>query len=148
MRKLFLIFTIISLVCGSTIAMADMIDNNDGTVTDTSTGLMWQKETAAGTYTWMQALAYAEASTLGNHNNWRVPNINELLTLVDESSYEPAIYEPFKATTLDDLYWSSTTYTNTPIYAWSINFTQGVTRVLESDKDEDTLYVRIVRTVN
>ena len=40
------------------------VDNSDGTISDTSTGLMWQKETAPGTYTWEQALTYCENLTL------------------------------------------------------------------------------------
>ena len=43
-------------------AQAGYIDNGDGTVTDTGTGLMWQKATApgitSGQYTWEQALTY------------------------------------------------------------------------------------------
>jgi hypothetical protein len=146
MRKFLLILTIIFLIHG--IAIAEMIDNGDGTVTDTTTGLMWQQATAAGTYTWMQALAHAETSGLGNYDNWRVPNINELLTLVDDSSYEPAIYDLFKTTTQNEIYWSSTTYSNTPVYAWGIDFTEGATRILEADKDAVSLYVRLVRTID
>ena len=50
---------------------SNFIDNGDGTVTDTETGLMWQKATAPGTYNWQNALSYAEGLTLGGHSDWR-----------------------------------------------------------------------------
>jgi hypothetical protein len=63
------------------------VDNSDGTVTDTSTGLMWQQATASGTYTWEQALTYCENLTLpaGGYSDWRMPNRNELQSIVDYS---------------------------------------------------------------
>jgi hypothetical protein len=65
----------------------NFVDNRDGTITDTGTGLVWQQATAPGTYTWQQALAYCENLTLGGHGDWRLPNRNELQTLVDYSRY-------------------------------------------------------------
>ena len=50
-------------VRGNPLPANNFIDNNDGTITDTATGLMWQKATAPGTYTWQQALAYCEDLT-------------------------------------------------------------------------------------
>ena len=73
------------------------VDNSDGTITDTSTGLMWQKATAPGTYTWEQALTYCENLTLpaGGYSDWRLPNRNELQSIVDYSRYNPAIDTTF-----------------------------------------------------
>ncbi len=45
-------------VRGEPLPANNFIDSRDGTVTDTSTGLMWQQDTALGTYTWQEALAY------------------------------------------------------------------------------------------
>ncbi|MBU1914685.1 MAG: DUF1566 domain-containing protein, partial [Candidatus Thermoplasmatota archaeon] len=50
------------------------IDNKDGTVTDTRTGLMWEKETAPDTYTWEEALRYCEELRLAGHEDWSLPN--------------------------------------------------------------------------
>ena len=74
----------------------NFIDNGDGTITDTVTGLMWQKATAPGTYTWEQALTYCENLTLaGDYSDWRLPNRNELQSIVDYSRYNPAIDTTF-----------------------------------------------------
>lgn len=148
MRKFLLIFILTFFVYG--VAIAGMVDNNNGTVTDTSTGLMWQKATA-GTYTWQAALKYAEDFDLEDYNDWRLPNINELLTLVDDSSYDPAIYEPFKDTTGNSSYWSSTTYPEdnmdaSPEYAWVVEFSEGRVRLLVAEKT-NLLNVRLVRTI-
>ncbi|MCX5896253.1 MAG: DUF1566 domain-containing protein, partial [Proteobacteria bacterium] len=72
-------------------SLGHFVDNNDGTVTDTDTGLMWQKGTAPGTYVWQQALSYCQKLTLAGHNDWRLPNRNELQSLVDYSRFDPSI---------------------------------------------------------
>jgi hypothetical protein len=81
----------------------NLVDNGDETVTDTETGLMWQKATAPGIYTWQQALAYAEGLELpsGGYSDWRLPNRNELQTLVDYTRYGPSIDPLLQASTVD-----------------------------------------------
>jgi len=66
------------------------VDNGDGTVTDTSTGLMWAQTDSMGDITWEDAKRYCENIILSNYNNWRMPTIEELKTLFDKSldSYE------------------------------------------------------------
>lgn len=64
-------------------------DNGDGTVSDLNTGLMWQKTTDAkpdtleGRVTWYEGEAYAQKLRLGDYDDWRVPGIKELISLVD-----------------------------------------------------------------
>jgi len=60
--------------------------------------------------TWFEATRYCENLTLGGFNNWRLPNINELYSIVDYSSIQPAIDSPFLylANSRDRVYWSST----------------------------------------
>ena len=55
----------------------NFIDNGDGTITDRSTGLMWQKDRSTSLQ-WDEALAYCENLTLANYTDWRLPNLNEL----------------------------------------------------------------------
>ena len=52
--------SIVGLFMFCSLASADLVDNNDGTVTDTATGLMWQ-QAEAGNFNWWAALAYCEA---------------------------------------------------------------------------------------
>ncbi len=106
------------------------IDNNDGTVTDTSTGLIWQKATAPGTYSWEQALDYCENLTLADKSDWRLPNRNELQSLVNYDRYNPAIDTTFfpdtRSCDMHDycFYWTSTTYSMMQ-YAWTVDFGYG-----------------------
>lgn len=61
------------------------VDNGDGTVTDTRTGLMWAQTDNMGHITWKDARLYCENIILSRHNDWRMPTIEELETLFDDS---------------------------------------------------------------
>jgi len=126
--------------CGE---FGNFIDNGDGTVTDTDTGLMWQKGTAPGNYTWQQALSYCESLSLGEHNDWRLPNVNELQSLVDYTRYDPSIDTTYFPNTVSDFFWSSTTSAHYPNGAWLVYFYYGNINV--PDKSSYG-YVRAVRT--
>ena len=115
-------------------------DNGDGTVTDNCTGLMWQKETAPGTYTWEDALKYCEDLSLAGHSDWRLPNVMELQSLVDYGWCESSIDPVFEAGGW--LYWSSSTYAVSTASAWSVYF--GCGHVVVYVKAYD-IYVRAVR---
>ena len=125
--------------------LGNLVDNEDGTVTDTETGLMWQKATAPGTYTWQEALTYAEGLELpaGGYTDWRLPNRNELQTLVDYSQYNPSINSLLQTPTLSSYYWSSTTDAYYTSNAWHVNFLNGLV-YFPSDKS-NSYYVRAVR---
>ena len=56
-------------------------DNDDGTVTDNVTGLMWQQDMGKK-MTYADAMKYAEECTLGGYDDWRVPTIKELYSLI------------------------------------------------------------------
>lgn len=63
-----------------------------------------------------------------NHCDWRLPNTNELLTLLDYGQNSPAINPLFNSAgsfTSDGLYWSSTTYQRPTEYAWFVGFGDG-----------------------
>ena len=103
---------------------------------DHKTGLEWHWEVSY--LTWKEALNYAKS--LGN--DWRVPAIEELETLLDRSKYAPAMREevPFKDVSH---YWSSTPYASYhKDYAWFVNFNDG--QVSYYDKTV-SYYVRCVR---
>jgi len=98
-------------------------DNGDGTVTDNRTGLMWQKKTALGTYMWQEALKYCENLSLAGHDDWRLPNVRELQSIVDYGRRNPSIDPVFGA--VSSFYWSSSTYVHYPPYAWIVSFHYG-----------------------
>jgi len=116
------------------------VDNGDGTVTDASTGLMWQQATAPGTYTWQQALSYCEGLSLAGHTDWRLSTIKELESIVNLARYNPSIDSAF-LDTQSSYYWSSTTYALNTEYAWIMDFYSGF------DYEDDKSYSRQVRAV-
>ena len=66
------------ILCALTVshaALADLIDNGDGTVTDTSTGLMWLQnpKQAGAPMSWTDALAWADDLDFAGHTDWRLP---------------------------------------------------------------------------
>lgn len=116
------------------------VDNGDGTVTDTCTGLTWQQATAPGKYTWAEALQYCEDLELGEATDWRLPNVRELQSIVDYGDHVAATDPVFS--TQSTKYWSSSSHVGGPLFAWLVDFYDG--RVLGFDKTTD-IYVRAVR---
>jgi hypothetical protein len=85
-------------------------DNGDETVTDNLTGLMWTKDAnMAGAMSWSDAISYCNNLNYAGYSDWRLPNINELKSLIDAGRYNPALPEdhPFTNVQLSN-YWSST----------------------------------------
>ena len=83
-------------------------ENNDGTITDNVTGLMWQKSPLATTYTWEQSLLYAENLTASSYTDWRLPTIKELVSINSELTNAPSANTTFFPTIISSRYWSST----------------------------------------
>ncbi len=103
-------------------------NNNDGTISDLATGLMWQQADNGSGMDWEHALAYAQTQNNANylgHNDWRLPNTKEFQSLVDytrspyatnSANVGPAINALFSCTSiLNDggkadypYYWTST----------------------------------------
>lgn len=101
----------------------NFVNNGDGTVTDLATGLMWQLADDGQTRDWEEALDYAENLELAGYDDWRLPDIKELQSIVDYSksvatTNSPAIDDMFSLTEIIDpngdtnygFYWSSTTH--------------------------------------
>jgi hypothetical protein len=101
----------------------DFVDNENGTISDLATGLIWQQSDSGEGKNWEEALAYCENLELAGLNNWRLPNIKEMQSLVDyerspDTSESAAIDPLFEVTTITNeagdvdypAYWSSTTH--------------------------------------
>lgn len=95
----------------------ELVDNGDGTVTDTRTGLMWQQDDG-GQMNWLSAINYCENLDLAGYSDWRMPNRNELQSLVDYSEYNPAINTAMFSDPTAQRYWASTSLTSQ--YAWCL----------------------------
>lgn len=128
------------------------LDNSDGTVTDQATGLMWvQDGTSSGCYTggtllWADAITFSEGLSFAGHTDWRLPNINELLSLVDYGITSGAVINQtfFPNTQLAGFYGSSTTHAVSTDMAWRLGLSGGSFAGWEA-KDSMMLYVRPVR---
>lgn len=104
----------------------DFFDNGDGTITDQASGLMWMREDSGEGMTWEEALEYAENREFAGYNNWRLPNIKELQSIVDYSrapgaTSSAAIDPLFDCTEIQNeagqpdfpFFWSGTTHEST-----------------------------------
>ena len=112
------------------------IDEGDGTVTDSRYGLMW-KQCAEGlsgancqtgsaqTFTWANALAHAEASTFGGYTDWRLPNVKELSSLVEDCRVSPSINTNLFPNTPSNRFWSGSPFAYDSLSAWGVDFGNG-----------------------
>ena len=64
-------------------------DNDDGTITDNVTGLMWQKDPGEK-MTYDEAVAGAKSFNLAGYTDWRLPTIKELYSLIIFSGLDPS----------------------------------------------------------
>ena len=110
-------------------------DNDDGTVTDNLTGLVWLKNADAfGTRTWANALADCAALQDGDHGltdgstagDWRLPNVRELQSLIDYGRSFPALPSGHPFTGVWSAgYWSSSADAVSTSAAWNVNLVNG-----------------------
>lgn len=115
-------------VSGTSYLVNEFVDNEDGTVTDHATGLIWAQVDNGKAVDWQTALNYAKEANIAGYQDWRVPNIKELQSIVDYSGVYPAIdSSKFKITDKDSYFWSSTSAYFNPgkanyYYAWYVAF--------------------------
>lgn len=98
-------------------------DNRDGSVTDHTSGLMWQQQDDGRTRHWEEALAYCADLSLAGYRDWRLPNAKELQSVVDYRYHDPAI-DPayFRQQDRDGWFWSSTSHGENPRQAIYVCF--------------------------
>ncbi|MCK5044548.1 DUF1566 domain-containing protein [Candidatus Parcubacteria bacterium] len=90
----------------------DYTDNNDGTITDNCTGLMWGKDgTGVGgnngtTTRWTNAIEFCNELDFAGYTDWRLPSYNELFSIVDYEN-TPTINSNYFLNQISDKYWTS-----------------------------------------
>lgn len=91
---------------------------------DPKTGLEWQCE-SPGEMTWHAALEYADSLILDGKNDWRLPSVSELETLLDRG----VLYYELRPIMREDVpfrdmrsYWSATTFEDHTNNAWIVMF--------------------------
>ena len=146
-------------------------DNGDGTITDNVTGLIWQKDMGVK-ISYSDAYTKADTMTLGGFNDWRVPTIKELYSLIiftgrvsGQVPYElfiDSLYfeQPLGNTTIgerliDAQTWSATQYKSTTMKGdstvFGVNFLDGRIKGYpkyapgSNNTSPRTMYFRMVR---
>jgi hypothetical protein len=118
----------------------EFLDHGDGTVTDRRTGLRWQRcaegqrwvrDTCAGVATlhsWSAAMAMGCTTTGGAEpcrDGWRLPELLELRSIVEERCHSPAINDWIFPNTPAVHFWSATPFVAYPGDAWTVDFAMG-----------------------
>ena len=84
----FLVFFLGTFVSAEYAAAADrFVNNKDGTVTDTQTGLMWADSDNGSDVNWYTAESYCKGYSGGGKSGWRMPAIAELAQLYNSNAY-------------------------------------------------------------
>lgn len=122
---------LVRCVAGEEIGLNDFSDVGDGTVLDAATGLMWASAHADRLMSWEEALEFAVQMNTENylgHDDWRLPDVRELQSIVDYSGVFPALDSTvFETDGADTYFWSSTSAYVSPndpthYFAWYVAF--------------------------
>jgi hypothetical protein len=133
-------------------------DNGDGTITDLFTSLMWSKNANClktqypdfdndgsqgdGGISWNHAFDFINGMNAelfsqcnGGHHDWRLPNVNELRSLIDYSKFHLSLPSGHPFIMVGDngrfSYWTSTTDIGDSVYAFVIDFDFGLIKKIE-----------------
>ncbi|HBA59396.1 MAG TPA: hypothetical protein DCZ92_00960 [Elusimicrobia bacterium] len=121
---------------------------------DNRTGLTWVTNPVDaeidGTYLWDTALGVCEGLTYAGYDDWRLPKIRELLSIVDfTAGAAPLINTDFFLNNASGMYWSSTSNavgSGYPVNAWYVDFSGGSTLARANmPKASTSNYIRCVR---
>ena len=149
-------------------------NNGDGTITDLNTGLIWEQKirdirslhdvtltfawdsVAATIWDWLEQVNTEGGTGLAGHNDWRIPNVKELQSIVDYGTFSPPVDVAFNhnpgmlatcsvaecSLTGVGNHWTSTTVALNTVMAWGVGFNAGG---VFTDSKSDILFVRAVR---
>ena len=112
-------------------------DNGDGTVTHKPTNLTWKRCVQGQSwidstcsafpekYTWAEALTLAATHSYAGKSDWRLPNLKELRSLVEECRNSPSINDTIFPAAPTRFFWTSSTSASDSYSAWHIGFDSG-----------------------
>ncbi len=112
-------------------------------VVDTAHKLVWQDnaDVEQKELLYSEAKKYCEEFVLDKHDDWRLPSVYELQSIVDLTQYDPALQRGFHFG-LSKNYWSSTLYADDTTRAWFVDFKSGS---MDHSRHSYDFYVRCVR---
>lgn len=126
------------------------IDNKNGTITDTITGIMWQ-QTDGGEMTVENATIYCDTLTLGGYTNWRLPNAHEGYSILNLQNNNPALDILYFTKTAAEYWWTSDQQANDATKIWVTNAGGGIGNHLKTETisagGTKKFHVRAVRDV-
>ncbi len=108
----------IRCVRGSSVSSLIQRDDANGIVIDYQSRLVWQDDSNPSKKTWTDAITYCENLSLAGASDWRLPNINELLSVVDFQNSNAVYINVFNYN--PDNAWSSTTNPSDSSKAFSV----------------------------
>lgn len=130
------------------LANALLIDNLDGTVSDTETGLMWQQYGLTPS-NWHNAVQYCENLKLAGYDDWYLPDLHSELIIILDTSVMPksaaAIDTSLFPDTIAGGYWTSLEYNSGNAYLLVFNNLQDNHANLSPKTTHG--YVRAVRQI-
>lgn len=103
--------------------------------------LMWQDDERVFIGDWKQAKERCERLNFAAYSDWRLPSIDELISITDKIKFSPAINSTFKYVK-SDFYWSSTKFADGSSRAWFVHFKNGYA---DWSGISDRLFARCVR---
>ncbi len=137
-------------VRGEQYLINDFSNNGDGTITDAATGLMWTEFDLGVDVDWETALLLAQQSTFAGYNDWRLPDIKELQSIVSYNNDLAIDTSYFNCTNYS--YWSNTSASVVATeysYAWYIDYITGnidyAKKYNLQEEDNTVKAVRLVR---
>lgn len=127
----------------------DTAVENEKIVSDSNTGLQWQQTVSEEKYNFEKAAEYCKKLSYGGHDDWRLPTVQELASIIDDSGVITSIdSDYFPNTPVSDgndfsYFWTSSSYAGEENYVWIISFDLWFTTYHESINKEH--FVRCVR---
>ena len=127
---------------------------NDGTVKDEDTKLIWMRCSLGqnwdgsgctgeiSSHNWQSALNAARDTDFAGVTDWRLPNIKELSSIIEQQCYNPSINESLFPGTPAEQYWTSSPYASSAKYGWNVSFYLGYNH---HNFKTSEFYVRLVR---
>jgi hypothetical protein len=111
---------------------------------DTKTGLTWQDDFDAQDIEkdWDGAVLFCKNLSLEGHDDWRLPIVKELETIIDRSKPNRVVVGGLKNIGDDGYYWSASPHETQEEFAWMMNFTRGYEYINYKTYER---YIRCVR---
>ncbi|MGH4137732.1 DUF1566 domain-containing protein [Clostridium sp.] len=121
-------------------------DNEDQTVTDKNTGLIWQQNTTSG-LSLSEATSYIDELNKKDSSTWRLPTMPELAMLCDRSLSSPAVDQKYFPSLSVDKYWTSSTLSSGG-RQWYVDMSSGMTTYDEPEINHAIILVRTMDEKN